>query len=85
MGVDCCVGGQAWRMGVGVGGGGLTVAGGCIVVLAIRVRRGAWKTEGILSGGVFDDHLWSVKVMMCPWLMMSWVEMRAVLCMSGTS
>ena len=36
VGVDC-VGGQAWRMGVGAGGGGLTVAGGCIVVLAIRV------------------------------------------------
>ncbi len=38
VGVDC-VGRQAWRMGVGVGSGGLTVAGGCIVVLAIRVRR----------------------------------------------
>ena len=45
MGVDC-VGGQAWKMGVGVGGGGLTVAVGCIVVLAIRVRLGCVEGGG---------------------------------------
>ena len=45
VGVDC-VGGQAWKMGVGVGGGGLTVAVGCIVVPAIRVRRGCVEGGG---------------------------------------
>ncbi len=39
---------------MGVGGGDLTV-GGCIVGLAIRVKRGCVEDGGVLSGGVFDN------------------------------
>ncbi len=39
VGVEC-VGWWAWWRGVGVGGGDLTVVGGCIIVgLAIRVKQ----------------------------------------------
>ena len=59
VGVDECVGWWAWWRGVVVGGGDLTVVGGCVIVgLAIRVKQvsgGAWEAESILSGGVFDD------------------------------
>ena len=55
-------------MEVGVGGGGLTVAVGCrhSREAVVRGRRRAYYPAASSM-----MHLWAVKVMICPWLMMS--------------